>query len=82
MRSRFAIALAIAAVCVTTAWAGWTSDALVTGSQNVLRTLNGDNSAHKVVFGTDGVGHLVWQGGPVSGRPGHIVTPFAHCCYD
>jgi len=66
MRSKFAILLAIAAVCVTTASAGWTSDSLVTGSPGVWRTFIWQNYAHKVVFGTDGVGHLVWQGGPTS----------------
>jgi len=64
MRSRFAMLLAIAAVCATTASAGWTSDSLVTGSTGVYRTFLSYNCAHKVVFGTDGVGHVVWQGGP------------------
>jgi hypothetical protein len=58
------ILLAIAAVCVTTARAGWTSDSLVTGSPGVWRELYIPNNFHKVVFGTDGVGHLVWSGGP------------------
>ena len=64
MRSRFAMLLAIAVVCVTTAWATWTSESLVTGSPNMARELAQWNCAHKVVFGTDGVGHLVWSGGP------------------
>jgi hypothetical protein len=63
MRSKFAMLLGIAAVCVTTAWAEWTSESLVTGSTGVSRYMDGNNT-HKVVFGTDGVGHLVWQGGP------------------
>jgi hypothetical protein len=62
MRSKFAMLLGIAAVCVTTAWAGWTSESLAAGSQ-MWRTLL-YNYTHKVVFGTDGVGHLVWSGGP------------------
>jgi hypothetical protein len=66
MRSRFAILLAIAAVCATTALAGWTSDSLVTGGPGVYRIFLAHNNAHKVVFGTDRVGHLVWQGGPTA----------------
>jgi len=51
---------------VTAASAGWTSDSLVTGSTGVWRYLRGRSSLHKVVFGTDRVGHLVWEGGPKS----------------
>jgi hypothetical protein len=68
MRSKFAMLLAIAAVCVTTAWADWTSESLVTGSQPVTRQMLGSNH-HFLVYGTDGVGHLVWQGGPLSLNP-------------
>ena len=76
MRSKFAILLAVAAVCVTTASAGWTSDSLVTGSPGVWRTFIWQSYAHKVVFGTDGVGHLVWQGGPTS------VNSYVGCWYN
>jgi hypothetical protein len=67
MRTKFAVALAIAAVCVTTAMADWTSDSLVTGSDSVWIYFYG-NWTHKLVYGTDGVGHLVWHGNP-SGQP-------------
>jgi len=68
MRSKFAILLAIAAVCVTTAWADWTSESLVTGGSGVTRQLLIANQ-RKLVYGTDGVGHLVWEGGPLSLNP-------------
>jgi hypothetical protein len=73
MRSKFAMLLAIAAVCATTAWAGWTSESLVTHSPNMMRELSVHNFAHKVVFGTDGVGHLVWEGGPYPTSTPHGV---------
>ncbi len=60
MRSRFAILLAIAAVCVTTAWAVWTPEALVTSDPGGRNTYA--NNGHKAVYGAGGVGHLVWAG--------------------
>jgi hypothetical protein len=58
MRSRFAILLAIAVVCVTTALADWLPEEQVTRnkSSNDLR----QNSGHKTVITTNGVRHLVW----------------------
>jgi hypothetical protein len=58
MRSKFAILLAIAGVCVTTALAGWSPEEQVTKnkSSNDLRLNNG----HKTVVATNGVKHLVW----------------------
>jgi len=50
---------------MTTAWAGWTSDSLATGSLCVTRQM-GESNRHFLVYGTDRVGHLVWQGGPLS----------------
>ena len=63
MRSRFALLLAIAAVCVATAWAGWSPEQQVTnnGTTNWLRMYNGN----KVVVAADGVRHLVWDRGGV-----------------
>jgi hypothetical protein len=63
MRSRFAILLAIAAVCVTTAWADWAPEQQITNnkSSNDLRMNNG----HRIVVATDGVRHLVWSKGGV-----------------
>jgi hypothetical protein len=60
MRSKFAMLLAIAAVCVATAWAGWSSEERITNnsSSNGLFVNNG----HKVVVATNGVRHLVWSG--------------------
>lgn len=60
MRSRFAVLLAIVAVCVTTAWASWTPEALVIGG-SARHSLLG-NGGNKLVFGPDGVGHLIWRG--------------------
>jgi len=61
MRSRFAILLALAVVCVTTAWASWTPAVLVTsGSEG--RSIYGNN-ARKLVFASDGIGHVTWAAG-------------------
>jgi hypothetical protein len=60
MRSRFAMLLAIAAVCVTTAWADWTPEVLVT-SDNAGRSLY-TNNGRKLAFASDGVGHVIWSG--------------------
>jgi hypothetical protein len=60
MRSRFAILLAVAVVCVTTALASWTPEAMVTGD-STQRDLN-QRQGRKLVFDTDGVGHLIWHG--------------------
>jgi hypothetical protein len=57
MRSRFAILLAIAVVCVTTAWAAWTPEALIKNDANLY-----SNNGRKAVFGPDGIGHLVYAG--------------------
>ncbi len=61
MRSGFAILLAIAAVCATTASAGWAPEERVTNNKtdNDLRLNNG----HKVVVATNGVRHMVWSSG-------------------
>jgi len=61
MRSRFAILLAVAAVCVTAAWAEWTPEVLVTDGGSSSRTLYFNNS-RKLVFAPDGVGHVIWHG--------------------
>jgi hypothetical protein len=55
MRSRFAILLALAVVCVTTAWAEWTPEVMITGSDTT------DHAAPGLVFASDGVGYLVWH---------------------
>jgi hypothetical protein len=60
MRTKFAIALAVAVVCVTTAWAGWDPEARITGDNSTARSFC-LNYGHSVVFGPDGVGHLVWD---------------------
>ena len=85
MRSKLAILLAIAAVCATAVWADWTPEALVTGDTSINHELWWNNG-HKVVFGTDGVGHLVWFGGtgiwynrynpPSQGLPGYWTPDF------
>jgi len=59
MRTKFAIALAIAAVCATAAWAAWTPESKITGDGSSDRQLHPSNG-HKLVFGPDGVGHLIW----------------------
>jgi hypothetical protein len=63
MRTKFAILLAIAAVCVTTALASWSPEALITGNSAGRSLYN--NNGRKAVFGPDGVGHLIWDGGGV-----------------
>jgi len=60
MRTKFAVALAIAAVCVTTAWAAWSPESWITGDGSSDRQLY-PNNGHKLVFGPDGVGHLIWR---------------------
>lgn len=61
MRSRFAILLAIAVVCVATAWAGFAPEEQITTSRAAkdLRMYNG----RKVVIASNGVRHLVWNDG-------------------
>ena len=71
MRTKFAILLAIAAVCVTTAWAGWAAEELITSNGGFLGFPNG----HRVVVATDGVRHLVWYGGYKRYYPGTGWTP-------
>jgi hypothetical protein len=61
MRTKFAIALAIAAICVATAWASWPAEAWITGGGSDTRGLCAYNG-HSVVFGPDGIGHLMWEG--------------------
>jgi hypothetical protein len=63
MRTKLAVLLAVAAVCVTTAWAGWYPEEQITTSRTGkdLRMNNG----RKVVIATNGVRHLVWSGGAV-----------------
>jgi hypothetical protein len=58
MRTKFAIALAIVAVCVTAAWAGWNDEFQVT--DNELENWTGATAAHTVVIGDGGVVHMVW----------------------
>ncbi len=84
MRTKFAILLAVASVCVTSVWADWTPEVLVTSGGSADRSLY-PNNGKKVVFGPDGVGHLIWHGGggigcnrygPVSGwTPDFQVSP-------
>jgi hypothetical protein len=61
MRTKFAIALAIAVVCATIALAGWANEEQITNNKlsNDLRLYNGD----KVVVASNGVRHLVWTTG-------------------
>ena len=63
MRTKFAVALAVAAFCVTVAWAGWAPEEQITFSRTGkdLRMNNG----RKVVVASNGVRHLVWSGGAV-----------------
>ncbi len=61
MRSRFAMLLAIAVVCVTTAWAGWSPEERVTNNKYANNL--GLNTGHKVVIAASGVRHLVWSTG-------------------
>ena len=58
MRTKFAILLAIAVVCVTTAWADWPAEYQITNTTDSSNTCYG--TGHKVVFAASGVGHLVW----------------------
>lgn len=58
MRTKFAILLAVAVVCVTTAWAAWPEEYQITNTTDSSST--GYGNGHKVVFAASGVGHLVW----------------------
>ena len=59
MRTKFAIALAIVAVCVTAAWAGWDPEFQITDnrSKNSPGILT---RTHYAAIGEGGVVHLVW----------------------
>ena len=59
MRTKFAILLAIAAVCVTTVWAGWAKEQQITSNKycNDLHYPTG----HRVAIAANGVRHLVWE---------------------
>lgn len=61
MRSKFATLLAVVAVSVTAAWAGWSNEEQVTNNRlkNDLRV----NVNRKVVVASNGVRHLVWFDG-------------------
>jgi hypothetical protein len=63
VRTKFAILLAIAAVCVTTAWAGWANEEQITANRldNSTRLPGG----HRMVISSNGVRHLVWPNGSV-----------------
>ena len=63
MRTKFAVLLAMAAVCVTTALADWTPEVLVTGSSSGRSIYS--NNGQKLVFASDGIGHVIWGGGGV-----------------
>jgi len=56
MRSKFAMLLAIVAVCATTAWASWTAESLITADPAKDHQFGG----RTMVFASDGVGHAVW----------------------
>ena len=71
MRTKFAILLAIAAVCVTTAWAGWSAEELITSNGGFLGFPNG----HRIVVATNGVRHLVSAGYYNRYYPGSGWTP-------
>ncbi|MBN2465103.1 T9SS type A sorting domain-containing protein [candidate division WOR-3 bacterium] len=64
MRTKFAVALAIVAVCATAAWAGWNDEFQITDREG---RLSGLSLAHKVVIGDGGVVHLVWRVGSAGG---------------
>ena len=74
MRTKFAMLLAIAAVCVTTAWAGWGPEQQVTTNSRNVNFLGFPNG-HRVVVATDGVRHLVFQGYYKRYYPGPGWTP-------
>jgi len=59
MRTKFAVLLAIAAVCVTTTWAGWAPEERVTTNTNYCNMLCSP-AGHSVVATSGGVRHLVW----------------------
>ena len=65
MRTKFAIALAIVAVCVTAAWAGWNDEFQIT--DNGLTNRTGGTGAHYAVIGEGGVVHVVWTVDQASG---------------
>ena len=58
VRTKFAILLAVAVVCVTAAW-GWTPEVPITN--NRLENYTSYNNGHKVVYDRNGFGHLVWH---------------------
>jgi hypothetical protein len=74
MRGKFAILLAIAAVCVTTAWAGWGSEQQITANRNNPNFLGFPNG-HRIVVAANGVRHLVFNGYYKRYYPGSGWTP-------
>jgi hypothetical protein len=63
MRSRFAVLLAVAIVCVTTAVAGWSPEQQVTNN-NTTNSL-GHYNTRNIVVAANGVRHLVWTRGGI-----------------
>lgn len=60
MRTKFAILLAVAVVLTSTAWGAWTDEVKITANKDSNETYF--TNGHKVVFGSNGVGHVVWCG--------------------
>jgi len=60
VRTKFAILLVVAVVLASAAWGAWTDEVKFTSNRDSNETYF--TNGHKAVFGSNGVGHVVWCG--------------------
>jgi hypothetical protein len=60
VRTKFAVLFAATVILTSTAWGAWTDEVKITANRDSDETYN--TNGHKVVFSSNGVGHVVWCG--------------------
>jgi len=66
VRARFAVLFLVAAAFAATALGAWTDEVRISTNSDSNETYL--TNGHKVVFGSDGVGHVVWWGSKTGNR--------------